>query len=104
MIWLNFVRKRVVAGVLGLALVALCVAPEWAGASEARADAAVQDAPAVAAVGGAAAADAGRSCIPSEQCCKVCVKGKACGNTCIKAEYQCHRGRGCACDADEICE
>ena len=48
--------------------------------------------------------DGGPSCIARDRCCKVCVKGKACGNTCIKAEYQCHKGRGCACDADDVCE
>ena len=31
-------------------------------------------------------------------CCKVCRKGKACGDSCIKASYTCHKGPGCACD------
>lgn len=31
-------------------------------------------------------------------CCKVCRKGKACGDSCISRSYQCHKGRGCACD------
>jgi len=31
-------------------------------------------------------------------CCKICKKGKACGNTCISRDKQCHVGRGCACD------
>ena len=31
-------------------------------------------------------------------CCKVCRKGKACGNSCIKRTYTCHKGKGCACD------
>ncbi len=31
-------------------------------------------------------------------CCKVCSKGKASGNSCIKRTYTCHKGRGCACD------
>jgi hypothetical protein len=44
------------------------------------------------------------SCIPADQCCKVCDKGKACGNSCISRKYQCHKGRGCACDAEAICE
>ena len=43
-------------------------------------------------------------CIPREQCCKVCSKGKACGNTCISRAYTCHKGRGCACDEEEVCE
>jgi hypothetical protein len=44
------------------------------------------------------------SCIPAEQCCKRCDKGKACGNSCISRSKNCHKGRGCACDAEEICE
>jgi hypothetical protein len=43
-------------------------------------------------------------CIPREQCCKVCHKGRACGNTCIRADYDCHKGQGCACNAEDICE
>src|SRR6056297_1465113 len=31
-------------------------------------------------------------------CCKVCRKGKACGDSCIKKSYTCHKGKGCACD------
>lgn len=31
-------------------------------------------------------------------CCKVCKKGKACGNSCISRSKTCHKGRGCACD------
>jgi hypothetical protein len=43
------------------------------------------------------------ACIPADQCCKVCSTGKACGNTCINVNYNCHKGRGCACNEDEIC-
>ena len=43
------------------------------------------------------------SCIPRSQCCKICRKGQACGNSCISASYTCHKGRGCACDAVEVC-
>lgn len=32
------------------------------------------------------------------KCCKVCTKGKACGNSCIRRDYQCHQPPGCACD------
>lgn len=32
-------------------------------------------------------------------CCKVCRKGKACGDSCISREKTCHKGKGCACDA-----
>lgn len=31
-------------------------------------------------------------------CCKVCRKGKACGNSCINRSYTCHKGKGCACN------
>lgn len=45
----------------------------------------------------------GRDCIPPQQCCKVCSKGKACGNSCISRSYTCRKARGCACDAGEVC-
>jgi hypothetical protein len=44
-----------------------------------------------------------QSCIPRSQCCKVCSAGKTCGNSCISRSYNCHKRRGCACDAAEIC-
>jgi hypothetical protein len=31
-------------------------------------------------------------------CCKVCSKGKACGDSCIARDKTCHKGKGCACD------
>jgi hypothetical protein len=31
-------------------------------------------------------------------CCKVCHKGKACGDSCISVEKECHQPIGCACD------
>jgi hypothetical protein len=31
-------------------------------------------------------------------CCKVCHKGKACGDSCIARDKTCHKGKGCACD------
>jgi len=31
-------------------------------------------------------------------CCKVCKKGKACGDSCIKKTYNCTKPKGCACD------
>ncbi|SEL27645.1 hypothetical protein SAMN04488032_1163 [Pacificibacter marinus] len=34
----------------------------------------------------------------SAACCKVCKKGKACGDSCISRSYTCHKGVGCACD------
>lgn len=32
-------------------------------------------------------------------CCKVCSKGKACGDSCIARSKTCHKGVGCACDS-----
>lgn len=43
------------------------------------------------------------TCIPAEKCCRVCDAGQACGNSCISRSKQCHKGRGCACNAAEIC-
>lgn len=37
-------------------------------------------------------------CAQSAACCKICRKGKACGDSCIAAEKTCHKGKGCACD------
>ncbi len=34
----------------------------------------------------------------SRNCCKVCSKGKACGNSCISRSYTCHKPPGCACN------
>lgn len=41
-------------------------------------------------------ADDGR--MLAQGCCKVCRKGKACGNSCISRNYTCHQPQGCACD------
>jgi hypothetical protein len=49
---------------------------------------------------GAIAAEA---CVPREECCAVCDKGQACGNSCISRAKQCHKGRGCACNLSEVC-
>jgi beta-lactamase superfamily II metal-dependent hydrolase len=35
----------------------------------------------------------------SPACCRVCTRGKACGNSCINRAYQCRQPPGCACDA-----
>jgi hypothetical protein len=32
------------------------------------------------------------------QCCRICKKGKACGNSCISRRYTCRKPPGCACD------
>jgi len=36
--------------------------------------------------------------VAQQSCCKICRKGKACGNTCISQNKICHVGPGCACD------
>jgi hypothetical protein len=35
----------------------------------------------------------------TEECCKICRKGKACGDTCIARDKECRTPPGCACDA-----
>jgi SH3-like domain-containing protein len=35
---------------------------------------------------------------PARTCCKICSKGKACGDSCISRDKTCHKGVGCACD------
>lgn len=32
------------------------------------------------------------------ECCKVCTKGKACGDSCIAVNKECHKPPGCACN------
>lgn len=44
-----------------------------------------------------------KNCVPRSRCCKVCSKGKACGNSCISRSYTCRKGRGCSCNLSEIC-
>jgi hypothetical protein len=34
-----------------------------------------------------------------QQCCRVCSKGKPCGDACISAAKQCRKAQGCACSA-----
>ena len=43
------------------------------------------------------------ACTPASQCCKICEGGQACGNSCISRSKQCHKGRGCSCNASEVC-
>jgi hypothetical protein len=33
-----------------------------------------------------------------DKCCKICKKGKACGDSCISKDKTCHKQPGCACD------
>jgi len=39
--------------------------------------------------------------VTSPACCKICTRGKACGNSCISRAYQCRQPPGCACDAKQ---
>ena len=32
------------------------------------------------------------------ECCKICRKGKACGDSCIARDKKCYKPPGCACD------
>lgn len=34
----------------------------------------------------------------AQACCKVCSKGKACGDSCVAADRTCRQPPGCACD------
>jgi len=45
------------------------------------------------------ACGAGFSAEAQRSCCRVCTKGKACGNSCIARHLNCHRGQGCACNS-----
>lgn len=38
------------------------------------------------------------SAFAAQECCKVCKKGKACGNSCIAADKRCSQPKGCACN------
>ena len=37
--------------------------------------------------------------IQGQKCCKICRKGKACGDSCISRAKRCRKPPGCACDA-----
>ncbi len=39
--------------------------------------------------------------VSCDTCCRKCVVGKACGDTCINANFQCHTPPGCACNQVE---
>ena len=38
--------------------------------------------------------------VQAAACCKICRKGKACGNSCIARWKTCRKGPGCACDGE----
>lgn len=39
---------------------------------------------------------------PARRCCRVCTRGKACGNSCINRSYTCRQPPGCACNGSGI--
>ena len=43
------------------------------------------------------------NCIPWEQCCRVCSRRQACGDSCISRSHLCQEETGCACDVTEVC-
>jgi hypothetical protein len=92
----NLLRRSGACVVVVVALVVSCFAQPAAADDAALADGA-SHAVSVASERGAP------SCIPAAKCCKVCDVGKACGNSCISRSKNCHKGRGCACDAEEVC-
>ena len=94
--------KRIACAILfGLLLSTAPVAPVVAGSEPAAAAdacgkiAAAADAPAsVATVPNGLVANG----LVAAACCKVCRKGKACGDSCISRAKTCWKGPGCACD------
>lgn len=45
------------------------------------------------------------ACVPASGgrgCCRVCVTGKPCGNSCIARNLTCHKGGGCACFGNNV--
>jgi len=88
--------KVIVNRLLGGVIAVLCIAA-WGPPRQAEASTAA----------GAAASQTlqlREACTPREECCKVCSKGKACGNSCIRADFNCHKGQGCACDEEDVCD
>lgn len=47
---------------------------------------------------GAILVDSSTSVAAQTRCCKVCKKGKACGDTCIAKSKKCAKKKGCACN------
>jgi hypothetical protein len=43
------------------------------------------------------------ACTPPIHCCRICTTGKACGKSCIQESKVCHKGKGCACNASDVC-
>jgi hypothetical protein len=37
--------------------------------------------------------------LTEKECCRICIVGKPCGDTCIDEMYDCHQSAGCACSS-----
>jgi hypothetical protein len=78
---MQVVGKRVLASLLGAALWVALAAPGVAGATAASGEVSMEPRASELKQGAAPA------CIPREQCCRTCTKGKACGNSCISEKF-----------------
>jgi hypothetical protein len=47
---------------------------------------------------GAAGSTSESSSQPPSGCCRICLEGKPCGDSCVSRDLICHEGAGCACD------
>ncbi len=90
---------RAIAHTILLSLLVLLAAPVAA------ADQSAAAYPSSPVVGAICAAPATPAAVPGDAasitavaCCRVCRKGKACGNSCISRAKTCHKGPGCACN------
>jgi len=102
-------RRLVRPHLLAMALLAAClVAPGIAQAAEGAPGFTplVADGPAPlpmtpgAALMDGTALDGGSADQIARACCKICRRGKACGDSCINRAYTCHRPPGCACNGN----
>lgn len=93
-------------GIIASIVLALAATTLTSAFDLARADAGGADRPSVSALDSMHRGDAHGSGLldteprtyQAQACCKVCRQGKACGDTCISRDKQCHVGPGCACD------
>jgi len=98
--WTNLTYKQLLGGLLTLLTIGAW-SPSSHGLQRVQSKPDVRDTPISVNIAGS---DDDLACAPREQCCKICRKGKACGNSCIRADYNCHKGVGCACDEEDVCD
>jgi hypothetical protein len=92
-------RRLIAAGLLVALAGALAMAGAPAQADEAPAAPAQSTAPVLLSMADVGPA-LGTADETARQCCKICRKGKACGDSCINRAYTCHRPPGCACNGN----